>query len=578
MLLLLAVFVLANLFLYAALFLLARLATGWLLGLIVGARSRWAQNTLAVVLTALAVFAVPLAINQMHRHQRAVQVRDDVAWTGSLAGTKTLAILTDEPEDHHWYDQKECGPLRCRALLYHHVVDAVLVALPPPIGTQLDPATAVIRYHLDHRAWCPPVEIQGRRNGRLLDQLMAGAAGDCLVSEPATLGDADVVLLDQTYTSRKLPFDTPVEGVTGERITIYARDGEGWRALNRDTATGGADLAMPLYIGMPSRSSFGALLVGGPSFGFMTSRLIEPRQIDLAAVMEAHGLGQHDGTVPTDAEMSALARRLLADPSIPHASVAMQFLASYPWSDGWRRDDLDIVAAIIRDQRVTDFPGAPWLEKDHETPAELAQPIIDRVMASDVTGTPSRRECGQRCAVRILAQIFSLLPSGAAAPDYDELLRLAADRTRRPYVAAMFSRLADAGPRSLPEFERLIQDGLREGHAAEDKTAWALGDGCMVPVAVYGLARLGDAARPAKIAALTAAKDQLAKSFCGGELQNAGELALLHMGDIDGLKSIRPTGNDSIVQGLDKDAIWEIGQCGLVFPDSPGECHLAAPR
>jgi hypothetical protein len=570
--LLLGVFALLNLLLYGAFFLVAWLAAGWLLGLI-AAPSRWARNVLAVALTALAVFVVPFGLNQLHRHQRAVQLRDDTAWAGSLTHTKTLAILTDEPEDHNWYDQKECGPLRCRALLYHHVVDAVLVALPPPIGTQLDPATPVIRYRLDHRAWCPPIKNQGRRNGRLLDQLMAAAAGDCLVSEPATLGDADVILLDQTFAPRQLPFDTPTAGITGERIGVYTRDGKNWRALYRDTAIGGADLTMPLYIGMPGRSSFGALLVGGPSFDFMTSRLIEPRRVDLAAVMEAHGLGPHDGTAPTQADMSSLARRLLADPSIPHASAAMQFLASYPWSDGWRRDDLDTVAAIIRDQRVTDFPGAPWLQKDHETPAELAQPIIDHIMASDLSGTPSRTECGQHCAVRILAQIFSLLPPGAAAPEYDELLRLAADRTHRPYAAAMFSRLADAGPQSLAEFEGLIQDGMREGHAAEDKTSWALGDGCMVPIALYGLARLGEAAKPAKMTALTAAKDDLAKAFCGGELQQAGELALLHMNEIDALKSVRPLGNNSMMKELDKNAVWEIGQCGQVFPTSSNECH-----
>ena len=496
-----------------------------------------------------------------------------MAWAGSLTHTKTLAILTDEPEDRHWYDQKECGPLRCRALLYHHLVDAVLVALPPPIGTPLGPATPVIRYRFDHRAWCPPIEFQGRRNGRLLDQLMAAAAGDCLVSEPATLGDADVVLLDQTFVPRQLPFDTPTAGVTGERVSIYTRDDDNGHALYRDTAIGGADLAIPLYIGMPGRSSFGALLVGGPSFGFMTSRLTEPRRVDLAAVMETHGLGRHDGTVPSEADMSALARKVLADSSIPHASAAMQFLASYPWSDGWRRDDLDTVAAIIRDQRVTDFPGAPWLQKDHETPAELAQPIIDRVMASDLSEPRSRTECGQRCAVRILAQIFSLLPPGAAAPEYDELLGLTKDPTRRPYIAAMFSRLADAGPQSLAELEGLIEDGLKEGHVAEDKTAWAMSDGCMVPVGLYGLSRLGDAARPAKAMALAAAKDELAKDFCGGELQNAGELALLHMGEIDALKLLRPDGADYIVRELDKDAVWEIGQCGAVFPTSSYECQ-----
>ena len=61
-------------------------------------------------------------------------------------------------------------------------------------------------------------------------------------------------------------------------------------------------------------------------------------------------------------------------------------------------------------------------------------------------------------------------------------------------------------------------------------------------------------------------------------MQKAGELALLHMGEIDALKSVRPTGNDVIVRELDKNAVWEIGQCGVVFPDSSNECRFATRR
>ena len=45
------------------------------------------------------------------------------------------------------------------------------------------------------------------------------------------------------------------------------------------------------------------------------------------------------------------------------------------------------------------------------------------------------------------------------------------------------------------------------------------------------------------------------------------------MNEIDALKSVRPLGNNSMMKELDKNAVWEIGQCGQVFPTSSNECH-----
>jgi hypothetical protein len=357
--------------------------------------------------------------------------------------------------------------------------------------------------------------------------------------------------------------------VTGERIGIYIRAGDGWREIYRKTSIGGADWAIPLRVGIPNRSGFGAMMFGGGQLGFVTADVVRAGALSVAETMAEHGLGRRDGVVPTEADMSALARRLLADPSIPRASAAMQFLGSYPSFGGWRRNDLATIAAIIRDQRVTEFPNTPWLERDNETPAALAQPIIDRILASDVSAVPSKTDCGQRCALRALSEIFSLMPAGAAAAHYDQLLRLTEDRVRRPYVTAMFWRLADAGTRSIDEFERLIQAGLREGHAAADKRSWARGDGCIVPISLYGLAQLGEAAKPAKEIVLTAAKDDLDRFFFSNELRNAAALALLHLGDLDSLKSVRPSGNDYVLKQLDKNAVWEIAQCGSVLPPLP---------
>jgi hypothetical protein len=439
--------VLANLVLYGLLFVVARLAVARLLPHFAPNKNvRRLRNWMSAGLVLAFGFVLPLALNQLHHYQRSEAVATDRALVGSLVPVRTLVLLTDLPEDKNWADRTECGPRRCRSLLYHHMVDAILIALPPPVGAALDPTMPVTRYRLDHRAWCPPFEhMDERGQGRNIDQLAVAASGECLIAEPATLAPADAVVLDQPLIPRNRPaYHTVHEAVTGERVSVYVRDGSGRRTYYRKTEVGGSDWFVPMIVGPLDRNLFGALMFGGGVVGFMTSPIIEPAPVDLAATLARWGLGERDGTILSSEEMSAVAQKVLADPTIPHQSAAMQFLASYPWLNGWRTGDLDTVAAIIRDRRVTDFLVAHWNEA---TPPELARPMIDRILATDLDAPEPPISRGNRAAVRILAQVFSLLPPGSAAPLHQELTRLATDKIRRKYAAAMFSRIADSGPR-----------------------------------------------------------------------------------------------------------------------------------
>jgi hypothetical protein len=555
--------VLANLILYGFLFILARPVVARLPTRIAPNKTaRWLRNCMSAGLVLVFGFVLPLGLNQLHHYERSEMVVTDRPLVGSLVPVRTLALLTDLPEDKNWADRTECGPRRCRSLLYHHAVDAFLTALPPRFGAALDPNMPVTRYRLDHRAWCPPIEhMDERSHGRNIDQLAVAASGECLIAEPATLAAADAIVLDQPLTPRNRPaYHTVHEAVTGERLSVYVRDGSGWRTSYQKTEVGGSDWFVPMTVGFLDRNIFGALMFGGGMVGFMTSTIIEPAPVDLATALAGWGLGERDATILSDGEMSAVAQKVLADPTIPHQSAAMQFLASYPWLNGWRTNDPDTVAAIIRDRRVTYFPGAPWNET---TPPELAQPIVDRIVATDVDAPEPPISRGNRAAVRILAEVFSLLPPGSAGPLRQELMRLAMDKIRRKYAAAMLSRIADSGPSAIGDLEALIQTGLAEGRAANDKKAWASGDGCVVAIAVYGLARLGPDAKSAMPTVVAAIKDDLAKAYTHDELRNAGYLALLHMGELEALKTVRPLGADYSLKLLDRDARWEIGQCGI---------------
>jgi len=560
----LAIILIANLAWLAGFYFLPLYAFNQIMGGLVSTwspiRPRW---WVRLAIAAIIIVAVPLLLNFIRHRERANLVRDDISWSGLQEEVGAIALLTDTLEDKNWHVPGECGPLRCRSLLYQHIARAVLVGSPPPIGKALDPALKLTRYRLEKRAWCPPLEnLDGRRHGRDMTELAGLAAGECLVSEPATLADADTIVLHQSFTAPgRTVFYTVHDDITGGRLSLYRRHGEGWQELFRQTKVGGSDWFVPMLIGQLNRDLFGAMMFGGGVIGFATSKVIEADPPDLDAWLKSWNLSGRDGFVPSEADVRLLAWKVLSDPTLPPASAAMQFLATYVWFDGWNGKDRALQAAIIRDLRVTQFPNTPWKQT---TPAELAPAIIDRVMATDLAApdSPSRGWYGNRVAVRILSEVFSLLPSSAAAPFHGELMLLAADRMRRQYVPAMFLRLADAGPPAVAYLETLILTDLAEGRAAPDKKAWATGDGCVVALAMYGLSRLGPDAQSAMPIILTAIADDLAKAYPRDELRSAGYLALLHMGKLDALTRVRPLGVDYSLKAMDRNAPWQIGQCG----------------
>jgi hypothetical protein len=403
--------------------------------------ARWPHNWIAAGLVAIFVVALPLLLNHLHRQERARMVAGDVAWHGSLAHTPALAVLSELLETGAQHAPDDCSSRRCRLPLYHRLVDAQLLAKSPPFDAPPDPAMPVTRYRVEQQAICPPVpNSHGHFQEMTLEELALAAMGQCLVAESAALGDADVVVLDQLVPQSWAAHQTVHDAAYGERLSIYRRDGGGWSKLFQQSDIGGYDWFVPLLVGPLDRGSF--LL--SDSVGFAIGNTVKVRYFNLTNELASWGLST-DGAIVAKDDMTPLARRLLADAAIPHASAAMQFLAAYPWLGGWRTGDIDTIAAIIRDRRVTEFPPAPRMR--NKTPAGLARPIVDRILAADLSAPADRSDVrGERHAVDILTQIFAELQPCAAAPVHDDLQRLADDKARRPYVTLMLRRLADADP------------------------------------------------------------------------------------------------------------------------------------
>lgn len=540
--LLLLIALLGNLIVYGILFYVVRILVRSLIARFAPVTERqWPVKWISVALVAAIAFGFPLVANLIRQYERAALVREDMGWDGKLTGAHTVALLTDSVEDKNWHKPGECGPLRCRQPLYHHVVDAILTGSPPSIGARLDPAMTLTRYRLDRRPSCPPIENLERANGRNLDELAGAAAGECLIAEPATLESADAIVLDQRLNPDNRPnYHTVHEPLIGERISVYLRDGKGWRELYQKTTVGGSDWFIPVLVGPLNRNLFGAMMFGGGMMGFMTSSDIDPPPLSLDSALKHWGIGEHDGTVPSDSELSALAKKVLADETIPQASAAMQFLASYAWEDegDWRVSDIETVAEIIRDRRVTDFPFVPWRKI---TPLDLARPILDRVLSTDPSPADESTRRRNRYAIKVLAQAFSQLPPCAAAPLYADLHRLAFDETRRQYAAAMFSRLGDAGTIAVGDLKFLVETAIVGGHPNhvlewQSASSQPDGDGQVVVSAFNGLAKIGPGAKSVAPVIVDALKDKRADTFPA--LRTPGYVALISIGDMEALRQV----------------------------------------
>lgn len=434
---------LGNALIYGIPFFAARTLINFAIPRLASRKTEWPRNWPAAVATLAFATALPLLFDYWHHSARAHLAEGDLVGQGSLAHTPTVAMLMWRAEDWSSHQDNECGPLRCRALLYQHFVDAVLVAKPPPLDAPFNRAMPVTRYRVEHRAWCPPVERRNSRSAKQNFELMAApAAGDCLVAEPATLDAADTIVLYQGSERSWSAFKTVHEGAIAERISVYSRDDSGWRKLAQKTSVGGYDWFVPIMVGLIDRSPSNSFRPQD-NVGFVRLTGAEPEPLDPDRALSAWGLGART-IPPSDQSLSALARRLLGDTSIPRRSAAMQFLAGYSWLNGWRTTDFDIVTAIIRDGRVTAFPPPPRGER---TPIAAARPIIDRILATDPAppGDPAEQS-ENRHAIDALAQVFAQLPPCTAAPFHDDLRRLAADEARRHYVTPMLLRIADADP------------------------------------------------------------------------------------------------------------------------------------
>lgn len=455
----------------------------------------------------------------------------------SKEGVHAVAVLQEEAASR--WNPVLCTA-RCQQLLYSGLVDAVLQGPGDPGATTVDPAQAVVRYHVEKRDTCPPFavpkgvapwfnpDVFGRKG--LLEETKARiAAGDCLIAEAATLAQSDLVVVDDILGVGHEPYAADrwklsVDTLGARRLTVYRMQNGQPILLSRQTALTAYPLFSPLLIAVGTGGGMDI------AYGFVRVRKDRPgdnidvffeKVFGLPAPASPAGAGAVPSTIlemprtrvhatdvpPVEREhqQERDLRAALADPALPAGSPGLLLANAYLENVARQGTaDIALMSALISDRRETDFRDALRRAVEALGPAgaPLAGPLLDRIDAE----IP-----GQGNLLRQLVSSFNALPPGAALAVMPHLESLARDEQRRVLVYAILPRLADKGPDSVPALLALMDaPTTREPAGTPDGRRGSPPRDALQRAGIAGLCRLGPAAAaaaPALFARLQPLKD-----------------------------------------------------------------------
>jgi hypothetical protein len=433
-------FLLANVVIYGAIFMSAAALVAALGMLSVPGRRKWLGWTIAAALTVAASIMVPILVNASRHDDRATLVAEDVPLAGPTFTIRHLALLYEArviENQYSWPHKSRTDNLRqWFGLLLNGSVESILIGRPPAASSgssrfpdQMAPATKMVRYRIHRLPWCPLFYEDARPS---FDQLTRMAEGKCISRDSATLADADAVVVMEF-----LPYDGPLGhpdvAVQANRFSLLQAVGSAWRPVYRETTVGGADVVPPLMI-----IDGGSLLGMRLMLNFKRTNISEP---DPDVKMARLGLASNIVPKPTENERRDLVRRILTDPTIPRDSAQSQFQAAYVMNGEWKVKDLDLVAAILRDQRIVYFTYDTPREA---TPPVLALPLAERMLRTDVSPSIIPAVLSwNKAAIRVMVDLFGQLPACASLVARDLIDEAARDPGRRTELQAAKSKVAN---------------------------------------------------------------------------------------------------------------------------------------
>ncbi len=395
-----------------------------------------------------------------------------------VIGTLAVVTTSQRSRDH------ECDDLCQRVLLAGRPSRVLMINAPAPLPAQLETLTGKL-FYLEQRPACPDIElrnsinriefqsekttVQGLQPADMLRLMIS--SGDCVVSEPASLSEADAVLaigeikVGETVLSAGLnPF---VDTVSASRLKFFLR--ENGRLVERYRLTGTTTkelypILIPTYTDSKQlRKLSPALLrrtaVSGAAKRFRPTPPIQPFLEDVL------GLNLRISEAKRNLKVNDTIARILRQPGVI-ADNDLELISRFLKRAGSVLDrsveDAELALEIFRDRRVpATSPNAHStfsLVVDHsQLTAQFADDLFSRLSElADLQRKDGR--ISQRQDFHALVSVVPRLPDVAVLPHKAMLLEIAGSPKLYLKFHLLLTRLSAFGVETIPVIFRVLDE------------------------------------------------------------------------------------------------------------------------
>ncbi|MGB7268663.1 MAG: hypothetical protein WBC90_03950 [Albidovulum sp.] len=402
----------------------------------------------------------------------------------------TLGVIQTRKHPEFTKTPMGCDDFCQRALLNTQVEKMIMTRAMNP-ATQIDWNQDARAYWFEQRENCPEIELEENRNqlefynldpnetGSVLEKKSAAdlirlqvAQGNCLVSAPAKIGQADGVLVYGEMKEGKSMYNAGLDffadTVRSGQLSLYQKMSTQMELIFRTTAVE-YEIHLPLVFpsivtgygfevapGFPRTKEF---LGGAKKYS------LGPQVVPFLADRLEFELGLSTGEA--DQDTHAIIRAALDKPgdlSPNTLAVIDDFFQDIDYTKPMSREKLYVALRAFQDFRVP-FPQYAWQatlalkNQGSESASDIAAALFVRFNGFEPEANVHPYNAYRPLAA--IASAISHLPEGAILPYFPELKDLAYDPVARIYGYKMLSHLGDFGAKSAPLLLYLIDDAER---------------------------------------------------------------------------------------------------------------------
>ncbi|MCD2173940.1 hypothetical protein [Rhizobium sp. C4] len=456
-------------------------------------RLPWLPLRLALA-TAVIVGSVWLGMGKLNtalEERAAVLMADDHDLEGPVGPIANLAVVEDA-----WYPRNAICDGFCQRVLLNRSAGAVIMARVASVAVPPDDSWYGTRFRLEKRSQCPAINIEyndsqatvkgeQRKFGdkTSLDLLRIEAAkGNCLISEPAKVGDADAVLI---YGSAKLGlqpneagFSLTADTASANRLSFFTRQSGVLQERYRSTS-------VRLYRINPIISAAGGRLMNvklAPQWDRSDKTLdVKPfaKGIDSPTAFAQERL-KFD-LLLHDSHSQADVRAVIADAingvkplPLDGANALFVYFESFAGKKQMSPEDLSLSLRVMAEKRVPLVVNADkavaLIAKTHpEVVSEVAASLLSRLDAASQNGASMTKRAREQ-EILSAARAIGALPDSAVLPYFDSLAALAGNLEVRRAGADAIEKLSAFGDQAVPTLIGLLDSLVPVLEASKGKS------------------------------------------------------------------------------------------------------------